>query len=394
MQTTFRERILSIDLLRGIVMVIMALDHCRDYFHYGFFSTDPTDLNTTTPILFFTRFITHYCAPTFVFLSGTSAYLYGAKKTKRELSRFLLTRGVWLIFVELFINSFLWSFDISYEYFSLQVLWAIGLSMVILAGLVFLPYNAILAMAVLVLFGHNLLDGIEVPGNNIAYIPWYILHQSASVKITENHGINFIYPVIPWTGIMALGYCLGKLYVGGFNADLRKKWLIGLGISATLLFIIIRFLNGYGDPQPWSYQRDNIFTLLSFLKLSKYPPSLDFALATLGPGLLFLSVAEKFSNLLSRFFIVFGNVPFFYYLMHMLFIHLFAMLGLILTGKDWRMMILDDSAFWGDKLSTYGYSLGAVYLIWVGLILFLYPFCRKYMLYKANHKEKWWLSYL
>ena len=167
-----------------------------------------------------------------------------------------------------------------------------------------------------------------------------------------------------------------------------------MGLVAIALFILIRGLNSYGDPEPWTQQKDGIFTLLSFLNLSKYPPSLVFALATLGPGLLFLSVAEKFNNGITKFFIVFGNVPFFYYLMHMLFIHLFAMLGLLITGQDWRLMILDETAFFGDKLAHYGYSLSVVYLIWVGLILFLFPFCKKYMLYKAAHREKWWLSYL
>ena len=394
METNFRGRILSIDLLRGIVMVVMALDHCRDYFHYGFFSTDPTDLQTTTPVLFFTRFITHFCAPTFVFLSGTSAYLYGTKKSKQELCRFLITRGLWLIFVEMFINSFLWSFDLSYKYFNLQVLWAIGMSMIILSGLIFLPFNAILGISLAILAGHNLFDGIRAEGSNFSSILWYIFHQTSSIKVTENHGINFIYPVVPWTSIMALGYCLGKLYVNGFDVELRKRWLRNMGLVAIALFILIRGLNSYGDPEPWTQQKDGIFTLLSFLNLSKYPPSLVFALATLGPGLLFLSVAEKFNNGLTKFFIVFGNVPFFYYLMHMLFIHLFAMLGLLITGQDWRLMILDETAFFGDRLAHYGYSLGVVYLIWVGLILFLFSFCKKYMLYKAAHREKWWLSYL
>ena len=394
MQTLFRDRIQSIDLLRGIVMVVMALDHCRDFFHYGFFSTSPTDLETTTPILFFTRFITHYCAPTFVFLSGTSAFLYGAKKTKKELCKFLLTRGLWLIFVEFFVNTFLWSFDLSYRYFNLQVLWAIGMSMIAMSGLIFLPLNAILGISSLFLLGHNLLDGIRMQGNDFAAVMWYIFHQTSSIEISENHGINFFYPVAPWTSIMALGYCLGKLYTSDFDAARRKSWLRYLGFGAILFFIVLRGLNIYGDPLPWSAQKNAVFTVLSFLKLSKYPPSLSFALATLGPGLLFLSVSEQFKNSITRFFVVFGNVPFFYYLMHMLFIHLFAMLGLVVTGQDWRMMILDETAFSSDRLANYGYSLFVVYLVWIALILFLYPFCRKYMLYKSANRDSWWLSYL
>jgi uncharacterized membrane protein len=233
-------------------MVIMALDHTRDFFHLGALVSDPTNLETTTPILFFTRFITHYCAPVFVFLAGTSAFLYGNKKTTNELSKFLFSRGVWLIFLELLVNNFLWRFDINYGFIHLQVIWAIGFSMICLSILIYLPKNILLAIGIILVAGHNLLDGIIMEGSSLKSIIWYLLHQQSYFLISENRWIGITYPVLPWIGVIVLGYCFGTFYQKGYDVTIRKKWLIRLGVGATLLFFILRGINVYGDLAPWS----------------------------------------------------------------------------------------------------------------------------------------------
>jgi len=387
-------RIESIDILRGLVMVIMALDHTRDYFYYDGFLSEPTNLQTTTPFLFFTRFITHYCAPVFVFLAGTSAFLYGNKKTKPELSKFLLTRGIWLIILEIIVNNLIWKFDLSYSRVILQVIWAIGFSMVCLSFLIYLPKKALLAVGLIIIAGHNLLDGIVMNGSDAKSFIWYLLHQNTMMPLTENIRIGIFYPVLPWIGVMVLGYCLGDLYKPDFNANLRKKWLLILGTSAVVLFFVIRGLNVYGDLVPWSSQRNLTYTMLSFFNVTKYPPSLAYVLITIGPALLFLNGIETVKNRVTNFFLVFGRVPLFYYFLHVLLIHTLAIIGILIVGGDWKIMVLDANAFDNQVLIGYGYSLFAVYLIWGFVIFLLYFPSKKYMRYKANHKDKWWLSYL
>ncbi|MEN3324859.1 heparan-alpha-glucosaminide N-acetyltransferase domain-containing protein [Mariniflexile soesokkakense] len=388
------NRIESIDILRGVVMVIMALDHVRDYFHYGAFFSDPTNLETTTPILFFTRFITHYCAPVFVFLAGTSAFLYGSKKTKTELFKFLLTRGLWLILLEIVVNNLIWKFDLSYSRVILQVIWAIGFSMVVLSFLIYLPKKVLLAIGLIIVFGHNALDGIVRNGNSLIDNVWYILHQPNFIPFGNNNDIGVFYPVLPWIGLMALGYCLGQLYTKDFNIDIRKKWLIILGTGSITLFFILRGINVYGDLVPWTVQKDTTYTVLSFFNLTKYPPSLTYILITIGPALLFLYNIETVKNKLTDFFLVFGRVPLFYYFLHVLVIHVLAIIGILIFGGNWQDMILTKEVFANAKLLNYGYSLFIVYLVWTGVIFLLYPFCKKYMIYKAENKSKWWLSYL
>jgi len=389
-----KYRIESIDLLRGVVMVIMALDHTRHYFHLGAFENSPTDLAVTTPVIFFTRFITHFCAPVFVFLAGTSAFLYGSKKTKPALFKFLITRGFWLIFVELAIMSFIWYFDIHYTNFYLQVIWAIGISMIILAILIHLPPKILLVVGLLLVCGHNLLDGVTVEGKSITSLIWYLLHQESFIKFSENFVLMVGYPVLPWIGVMVLGYCFGRFYSKDFEVATRKKWLLRLGLGAIVLFLILRGTNVYGDLVPWTTQKNITYTILSFLNVTKYPPSLSFLLITLGPALLFLYRTETIKNKFTDFFLVFGRVPFFYYILHLLVIHLFALLGLMITGGDWRIMILTGDVFTSGILGSYGYPLWVVYLIWIGIILLLYPLSKRYMIYKTNNKDKWWLSYL
>ena len=382
-------------------MVIMALDHTREYFHLGAFVNDPSDLAITTPIIFFTRFITHFCAPVFVFLAGTSAFLYGSKKTKPELFKFLITRGLWLILVEIVIMSFIWFFDINYSTIILQVIFAIGVSMIVLGILIYLPRKAILVLALLLIDGHNLLDGITMEGKSFTSVIWYILHQSSFIEFSENFVMIVAYPVLPWIGVMALGYCFGGFYARDFDVTMRRKWLLSLGLGAIVLLFIIRSINIYGDPIPWTIQKNTTFTILSFLNVTKYPPSLSFLLITLGPALLFLYATETIKNKFTDFFLVFGRVPFLYYILHILIIHFFALIILVITGGDWKIMVLDwravmlsESVLTDSKLASYGYPLWVVYLIWISIVLLLYPLSKKYMIYKANNKDKWWLSYL
>jgi uncharacterized membrane protein len=388
------SRIESIDILRGLVMVIMALDHTRDFFHYGSFFSDPTNLETTTPFLFFTRFITHYCAPVFVFLAGTSAFLYGSKKTKPQLFKFLFTRGLWLILLEITLNNVLWKFDITFSRVILQVIWAIGLSMIALSFIIFLSRKVILTLGIIIVAGHNLLDGIVMQGQSIQSIIWYILHQATIIKVSDTHDIGVFYPILPWIGVMVLGYSLGYLYKKDFNPAIRKKWLLQIGTGAIILFFIIRGLNVYGDLVPWSILDTPSKTVMSFFKVTKYPPSLAYVLITIGPALLFLYAFESVKNKITDFFLVFGRVPLFYYFLHILVIHVLAIVGILIFGGHWQDMILTKEVFANGALLNYGYSLFVVYLVWIGVILLLYPPCKKYMIYKATNKDKWWLSYL
>ncbi|MEL0457086.1 heparan-alpha-glucosaminide N-acetyltransferase domain-containing protein [Flavobacteriaceae bacterium SZ-1-7] len=387
-------RIESIDILRGVVMVIMALDHVRDYFYYGSFFNDPTDLETTTPILFFTRFITHYCAPVFVFLAGTSAFLYGSKKTKSELFKFLFTRGIWLIILEITVNNLIWKFDLTYSRLILQVIWAIGLSMIALSLLIYLSRKALILIGFIIIAGHNMLDQIVMNGSSLKSSIWYILHQSNFIYISDTHRIGVFYPVLPWIGIMILGYCLGALYSKNYEPALRKKWLLIIGSSATVLFFVIRGINIYGDLMPWEAQDTTAKTIMSFFKVTKYPPSLAYTLITLGPALLFLYGIESVKNKITDFFLVFGRVPLFYYFLHVLVIHTLALFGMLIFGGNWKHMIITAEVFDNALLINYGYSLFVVYLVWIGVIVFLYFPSKKYMIYKANNKDKWWLSYL
>jgi uncharacterized membrane protein len=373
----------------------MALDHVRDYFHINAFTGNfPENMDSTNIFLFGTRFITHFCAPVFVFLAGTSAFLYGRNKSKAHLSKFLITRGLWLIFVEIFINNFLWWFDVSYGFTNLQVIWAIGICMIALGLLIHLPKKVIFIVGLLIVFGHNALDGIVKEGNSIDAIFWYFLHQSNGISYAEGQLIWFSYPVLPWIGVMSLGYCFGSLYKKGASIAKRQKWLLITGFTSIILFLIFRGLNFYADLNPWSYQETTEKTIISFFNATKYPPSLAYLLMTLGPTFLFLYGIENIKNKFVDYLIVFGRVPFFFYIIHIFVIHVGAIIGLIITGKDWKLMILNYETMNSGALQGYGYSLFMVYIIWIIIILILYPICYKYMRYKLQNKDKWWLTYL
>ena len=389
-----KNRITSIDLLRGLVMVIMALDHTRDYFHAEAFIYDPTNLQKTTVVLFFTRWVTHFCAPVFMLLAGTSAFISGQKKTKKELSVFLLKRGLWLIFLEFTVLNFAWFFNIHFSFLGLQVIWALGVCMICLSGLIFLPQKIILFLGLTLVAGHNLLDNFHVPGNSIKALCWGILHERRPFTF-GSFTINTSYPVLPWIGLMALGYCLSNIFVPGFDAARRKRILIYLGLASVVLFILIRYINRYGDLIPWAYQSSPAFSFLSFLNVTKYPPSLDYILITVGPALLFLAFAEVPLNRFTKIISIYGRVPLFYYLIHIYVIHLSAMLAAVLTGYKWTDMTSFNRGIHSvQNLSGYGFSLGIVYLIWISITAALYPVCKWYDGYKSTNKEKWWLSYL
>jgi len=387
-------RIASIDWLRGLIMVIMALDHIRDYFHADALIYDPLDLNKTTPVLFFTRWITHFCAPVFMFLSGVSACLVGGRRSKKELSGWLLKRGIWLIILEFTISRFGWYFNLFAHEFDFIVIWALGVSMIALSALVYGSRSFILVFGLLMVAGHNLLDGISVSGNTIGAFGWSLLHSVGFFSF-KGYSIVVLYPVIPWIGVMALGYWLGGLYSKEVPAERRKKILFRLGSVLILLFILIRWINVYGDRSHWKPQSSSFYTFLSFLNTSKYPPSLLYLLMTLGPAILLLAAMERSPGWLGRKISVFGRVPLFYYFAHIYLMHLLAMIATSFCGHTWRDMIFNVFiGFDPGPLKGYGFSLGIVYGVWIFVVLLLYPLCRWYDRYKSTHKDKWWLSYL
>ena len=389
-----KQRVASIDLLRGAIMIIMALDHVRDYFHYSSFQFDPLDLDRTSAPIFFTRWITHYCAPIFMLLSGTSAFLVGQRKSKKELARFLFTRGLWLVFLELIVVNFGWNFDIQFHSILFITIWALGISMIAMAALIYLPFKIILAIGIILVAGHNLLDGVHVDGENAGAFGWALLHEP---NIFKWHGEIILvgYPLIPWIGTMALGYCLGSLYVSSFDAAKRKKLLLQLGFAVIGLFITIRFFTMYGDPQHWAHQRSAFFTFLSFINTTKYPPSLLYLLMTIGPALIFLAFTENVKSSVSKIISVYGRVPMFYYLIHIYLIHLLAMVSSeIFTTYDWRRWIFHEPLWFIQSFKGYGYPLVIVYLVWIIVVVALYPLCKRYDTYKQANKDKWWLSYL
>lgn len=394
MITTIKNRITSIDFLRGTIMIIMALDHVRDYLYSGSFLFDPLDLDKTNGLLFFTRWITHFCAPIFMLLAGTSAFLMSRKKTQKELSVFLVKRGLWLVFLELVVVNFGWNFNIAFPMLLFITIWALGISMIVLAALIHLPKKLILVCCLVVIFGHNLFDGFHVNGNTLSAFGWAMLHDQRPF-MWHNEILLVGYPIIPLVAIMPLGYCLGQLYTPEYSVEKRKKTLFLLGASSIVLFIVIRYINVYGDPVKWSMQKDAFFTFLSFIKVNKYPPSLLYVLLTLGGASLFLAFTEKVQNGLVKVVSVYGRVPMFYYIIHIYIIHLIAMVASAFTpGQNWKIWILDKPIWFTSDLKGYGFSLPVAYLVWVIIVVGLYPLCKRYDAYKQAHKEKWWLSYL
>ena len=380
---------MSLDLLKGMVMIIMALDHTRDYFHADSFLFDPTDPEFTNAPIFFTRWITHYCAPAFSLLAGISAYLVGMRKTKAELSKFLLSRGIWLVFIEVTVVNFGWFFNVHFNTIPLQVIWVLGVSMIGLAAIIHLPMKAILSFSLVIIFGSNLLDAIHSDGS----IFWSFLHERNRFQLSEHTTLVIAYPLLPWIGVMSLGYYIGSFYNKTFDVKRRRQLLVGMGIASVLLFVVLRAINGYGNPKHWSTYETGLQTFFSFMDPLKYPPSLTYLLMTLGPTLFLMGVLENIKGKAVDMIAVYGKVPFFYYILHIYFIHLAAMLLAQLTGYGWQTMLLTQWIALVPELQGFGLSLGGTYLVWLAIVALLYPLCLRFSQYKLANKHKAWLSY-
>jgi uncharacterized membrane protein len=390
MQNKLTQRVQSLDLAKGIILILMALDHTRDYFHAEAFLFNPLDSHITNWPIYTTRWITNFCAPAFSFLAGVSVFFVSRRRSPFELSKFLFKRGVWLIFIQVTIINFAWNFDSTFRSIELDVIASLGISMIILSFLVHTPKYFILAFSCLLIFGHNFFDSFHFNGN----IWWSILHESASFPINNYNTFAVWYPLIPWVGVMSLGFWMGKFYDKTYDPNRRKKWFIWLGFSAIALFVILRGFNIYGNPTPWVDFDSISKNLMSILNTHKYPPSLSFLLITLGPTFLFLAYSENIKGKIVRFFMTFGRVPFFFYIIHLYVIHLLAMIASEATWTGWEAMLLTEWVTDVDALKGYGFSLEVVYLVWALIIIILYPLCKKFDRYKMNHKEKEWLSYL
>ncbi|MGE5521648.1 MAG: DUF1624 domain-containing protein [Candidatus Dadabacteria bacterium] len=387
-------RVESIDLLRGLVMIIMALDHTRDFFHKAAMIDDPLNFATTTPLLFFTRWITHFCAPVFVFLAGTSAWFQSKRKTTAQLSAFLIKRGLWLLFIEVVVITFAFSFNPSYPNFFLQTIWAIGISMIILGLMLWLPFNVILITGLLIVLGHNTLDFYEARHVNQPISTFYdFLHRPNLWPIMQGHNVLILYPFLPWAGLMMLGYCFGRLF-SAYQGEQRRKMLSWLGLGIIAFFIVLRATNLYGNPEHWHTQKNSLFTFFSFIDTHKYPPSLLYMCMTIGPALLFVALFDKIKNRFTDIITVYGRVPFFYYVLHFYLLHIVCMILFLARGHSWAEGI-NVSGIPGFRfvIAGEGYSLPIVYLVWLLVVIALYPACKWFSEYKKTHSQ-WWVSYL
>jgi len=366
------RRIASIDVLRGLVMALMALDHTRDFFSTAGFN--PRDV--ADPALFLTRWITHFCAPTFILLAGLSAFLYGSGRSVAETSRFLLVRGLWLILIEFTLVRLGWTFDLSFHEYTAGVIWVIGASMVALALLVWLPRWAIAGVALVMIGSHNLVDGIRAEQLGQGGALWHFLHQPGFVHLSDSVSVFVLYPLVPWIGVMAAGYALGP--VMRLEPAARQRLLFGLGAALTLGFVLLRAGNVYGDPAPWSAQGHWLATALSFLNCEKYPPSLLYLLMTLGPALMLLAAFEHARGRAACVLGIFGQVPFFFYVVHIYLIHALAVVAaLAMTGTR-------------EANPDIGISLAGIYLVWLLVLGLLYPVCRWFAGLKQRGSAWWW----
>jgi uncharacterized membrane protein len=382
-----RTRLESVDLLRGTVMVIMALDHVRDYLGYP--GMNPVNLDVTTVPLFFTRWVTHFCAPVFFLLTGTGAYLSLGRKSKSELSWFLFTRGCWLIFVELVpLRCLGFQFNFDFHVTMIFILCALGCSMIALSVLLYLPDWLVITIGTGMILTHNLLDNIQSTSR-----VFILLHQPGFLLNTPQHQIFLVYPIIPWIGVTAAGYGLGSIY--RWPSERRRVFLLRLGVLLTVAFLVLRWINRYGDPSRWSAQKSAAFTVLSFLNTTKYPPSLLFLLMTLGPALIFLGFVDRGTPYLMRPVLVFGRVPMFYYVLHIPLIHLIAVaLCFARYGHIYWMFQSPTLAQFPVTFPPgWGFPLPAIYLVWVIVVIALYPLCLWYSRLKQRRSDAW-LSYL
>ena len=388
---TVRVRVDSVDVVRGIIMILMAIDHTRDYF--GNLAANPTDLATTTVPLFLTRWITHICAPVFFLLTGTGAFLSLQRFSRSELSRFLLTRGLWLILLELTVIRFLWQFNVDYQLTMITVIWALGWAMIVLALMVRFPVWVAIVFGLTLITGHNLLDGVSPATLGAFQTVWQILHVPGILLNEPGRVIFLAYPLIPWIGVTAIGYGLGQVY--RWDAERRRRFLLRTGLAAVGAFLVLRAINLYGDPRPWSPQESGVFSVLSFINTNKYPPSLLFLLMTLGPALLLLRGLDRQTPGLLRPALTFGRVPMFYYLMHILLLHLVAVAISWLRFGEVSWMFQSPTLDRFPITQPPGWPLGLplVYLIWALVVIGLYPVCRWFADLRKRRREAW-LSYL
>jgi uncharacterized membrane protein len=386
------RRIESIDFIRGLVMIIMALDHTRDFMHIDSLTQDPLNLATSTPLLFFTRWITHFCAPVFVFLSGTSAFISMKKRNNLKYTRrFLITRGIWLIIIEFTVINFAIWFDLHFRILLFEVIAAIGFGFIILSLLLKLPSWLIGIIGLVMIFGHNFLSGIQF--ENYSFIK-QVLSQLINFNLYQvSPRFTFVisYPFIPWFGIMLSGFATGRLFE--LPAERRKKIFLSIGLTALVVFTFLRFVNYYGDQSLWSVQKNGLFTFLSFINVSKYPPSLLFSLMTLGIMFLMFYISDGLNNRFIRIVSNYGRVPFFYFLVHLYLIHSLMIAIMFLQGFRWSDLSFEAFQY-GRAGAGSGIGLTTVYLIWLSVVVILYPLCKWYGNYKAAHREKKFLRYL
>ena len=386
-----KSRLFSVDVLRGVIMVIMALDHTRDFFNASAMAFQPEDLTRTTYALFFTRWITHFCAPVFMFTAGIGACLRLARGgTRAELSRFLWTRGLWLLLLEVTAVRFTMFFNVRYDLSFLLVFWSIGMSMIVLAGLIYLPVRLVLAVSVAMIGLHNFADRLTPEQLHIA--PWLfnILHRPGLVLASPTVIVG--YPLIPWIGIIGVGFCFGRLY--RLPSETRQRVMIQLGLAMTIAFIALRWSSVYGDPSPWMSQPREGFTLLSFLRVTKNPPSLLFVLMTLGPAITVLGLIDRIQPKVTHPFVVFGRTPLFYFLAHFALIHTLAIaMAIIRYGVHPWVWTPPPTLGGSGYPDGYGWSLPFTYLMWAVVVGAMYPMCRWLASYKSTQR-RWWLSYL
>ena len=370
-------------------MVIMVLDHVRDFFHADVHNFDPADPILSNIPVFLTRWVTHFCAPTFVLLSGASIAFVASRKTTSETRYFLLSRGCWLMFCDALIVSFLWLFDLDFDLFILGVIWVIGFAMICSAFLFKLDSRILLGLSLAIVVGHHALDFLNHDNPSLLHA---VLHQQWRFEL-DFGSVAVAYPLFPWLGVMLGGIVLGRSCLK-MPVDERLMWLKCWGIILTVGFVVVRLWNGYGNSNPWEIQPTLSGTFIDFFNPTKYPPSLTYLAMTLGPSILILTQLENVKNKISQWLMVFGKVPFFFYIVHLFVIHVLAIPIAALQGFGWSAMFLDEFVALDESLRGYGFSLSGTYLIWAILVILLYRPSRWWMIYKKNHPEKTWLSYL
>lgn len=380
-QSLTKQRLLSIDMLRGLVIVMMLLDHVRETFYLYRQVGDPIDVSLVEPGLFFNRFLAHFCAPVFVFLTGLSAFLYGQKyQSKKATAEFLFKRGLFLIVLEVTLVNFAWTFQFPPTTLFLQVIWAIGLSMIALAFLIYLPRNVLFVLSIAIVAGHNLLDHIHFGTDSIFYIPWAILHDRSWIDIGGYLKIRTSYPVLPWIGVISLGYIAGRWFTKEISSELRQRYLLITGGAGLVFFVVLRFINSYGD-RPYHLGNNAVETVMSFFNITKYPPSLLFISLTLGGGLILLSLFERYQHRKwLGYFAVFGSVPMFFYLLHLYVLKFMYLAAVAIFG-------LNHGAYFGFD------HWWSIWICTIILVVVLYPITLSFSSFKSTHREIKWLKY-